>query len=76
MFYLDFLIALVAKVASTPSHLGTAHREFLGGEVLFGLDLCGVLESALESPVMGEDEEVGDPYHRITSCTRARHRLA
>jgi hypothetical protein len=39
--YLDFLIALIAEVASATSHFGAAHRELLGGEVLLGLDLCG-----------------------------------
>lgn len=38
--YLDFLVSLLTQITASAGHLGAAHREFLGCEMLLCLYFC------------------------------------
>jgi hypothetical protein len=46
--YLFFLVALLAQILTTASHLGASHRVLLGCEMLLDLDLCRELALSIK----------------------------
>lgn len=48
--YLDFLVSLLAEIATPPSHLLPPHTELLRRKDLFDLHLCHVLLAEKQPP--------------------------